>query len=226
VQRVEVETGTFIEKPFAVLHSMRNWPARRDVLKRVVDVVLAALGLVGTLPIWLAIMVAIKVDSPGPAIFTQVRVGRDGRLFRFHKFRSMHVDAERRRDEVAAHNEVDGPVFKMRRDPRVTRVGSFLRRTSLDELPQLVNVLKGEMSMVGPRPPLPREVEQYRPGDMVRLRVKPGLTCLWQVHGRSEVGFEQWMEFDREYVNNRSLLLDFQILVRTVWVVLSCRGAY
>jgi exopolysaccharide biosynthesis polyprenyl glycosylphosphotransferase len=223
---VEVESRTFIEKPFAVLHSMRNWPARRDVLKRVVDVVLATLGLVGTLPIWLAIMVAIKVDSPGPAIFTQVRVGRDGRPFRFHKFRSMHVDAERRREEVASHNEVDGPVFKMRRDPRVTRVGSFLRRTSLDELPQLVNVLKGEMSMVGPRPPLPREVEQYRPGDMVRLRVKPGLTCLWQVHGRSEVGFEQWMEFDREYVNNRSLLLDFQILVRTVWVVLSCRGAY
>ena len=114
----------------------------------------------------------------------------------------------------------------MRSDPRVTGVGNLLRRTSLDELPQLLNVLKGEMSLVGPRPPLPKEVEQYRPGDAIRLSVKPGLTCLWQISGRSTVGFDQWMEFDREYIRKMSLQLDLSILVRTVWAVLSCRGAY
>ena len=178
------------------------------------------------MPILLAILVAVRLDTPGPAIFVQERVGRRGRTFRFYKFRSMFVDAEVRKAEVLSRNEVDGPVFKMRRDPRVTRVGGFLRRTSLDELPQLVNVLKGEMSMVGPRPPLPREVAQYRPSDMIRLSVKPGLTCLWQIRGRSTIGFEKWMEYDREYVRNLSPWLDLSILVRTVWAVLSCRGAY
>jgi lipopolysaccharide/colanic/teichoic acid biosynthesis glycosyltransferase len=189
-------------------------------------VVFAGLGLVAALPIWLAIVVAIRIDSPGPAIFVQERVGMHGRRFRFYKFRSMHRDAESRLREIQAHNEVDGPVFKMRRDPRVTRVGAFLRRTSLDELPQLINVFQGEMSMVGPRPPLPREVAQYRPSDMIRLSVKPGLTCLWQVRGRSSLDFETWMEYDREYVSRLSPWLDLTILVRTVWAVLSCRGAF
>jgi lipopolysaccharide/colanic/teichoic acid biosynthesis glycosyltransferase len=156
----------------------------------------------------------------------QERVGLHGRRFRFYKFRSMYVDAEQRLAEVQAHNEIDGPVFKMRNDPRVSRVGALLRRTSLDELPQLLNVLMGDMSLVGPRPPLPREVEKYRPSDLVRLSVKPGLTCLWQIRGRSNVGFDKWMEYDREYVRNMSFLLDVQILLRTVWVVISCRGAY
>lgn len=194
--------------------------------KRLLDVVLASLGLVATLPFLLAIMIAIRLDSPGPVIFVQDRVGKRGRRFRFFKFRSMFVDAEKRRAEIESRNEVDGPVFKMRKDPRVTKVGAFLRRTSLDELPQLVNVLKGEMSLVGPRPPLPREVEAYRPGDMVRLSVKPGLTCLWQIRGRSTLGFDTWMEYDREYVRNLSPWLDLSILVRTVWAVISCRGAY
>jgi lipopolysaccharide/colanic/teichoic acid biosynthesis glycosyltransferase len=138
----------------------------------------------------------------------------------------MYQDAEQRLAEMQAYNEMDGPVFKIREDPRITGVGAFLRRTSLDELPQLFNVLRGAMSLVGPRPPLPREVEQYRPGDIVRLSVKPGLTCLWQIRGRSTVGFEQWMEFDREYVRNMSFLLDVQILFQTVFAVLSARGAY
>jgi lipopolysaccharide/colanic/teichoic acid biosynthesis glycosyltransferase len=138
----------------------------------------------------------------------------------------MHIDAEQRLADVQSKNEVAGPVFKMRRDPRVTKVGAFLRRTSLDELPQLINVLKGDMSLVGPRPPLPREVEQYQPDDMVRLSVKPGLTCLWQIRGRSNVSFEQWMEYDREYVRGMSLWLDLTILFRTVGAVLSTRGAY
>jgi lipopolysaccharide/colanic/teichoic acid biosynthesis glycosyltransferase len=138
----------------------------------------------------------------------------------------MYVDAERRLDEMLVRNEVDGPVFKIRIDPRVTRLGGFLRRTSLDELPQLINVLKGEMSMVGPRPPIPREVQEYRPSDIFRLSVKPGLTCLWQISGRSNVSFDQWMEYDREYVRHLSLWLDLSILVRTVGAVLTMRGAY
>lgn len=195
-------------------------------MKRLVDVLLACIGLLASAPIWLAVVIAIKLDSPGPALFVQDRVGFHGRVFRFYKFRSMHVNAERRLAEIQAQNEVDGPVFKMRRDPRVSRVGAFLRRTSLDELPQLLNVLKGDMSMVGPRPPLPREVEKYRPGDVIRLSVKPGLTCLWQVRGRSTLSFDTWMEYDREYVRDLSLWLDVRILVRTVWAVLSCRGAF
>lgn len=199
---------------------------RYETAKRALDLVMATLGLISTAPIWLAIVIAIKLDSPGPAIFVQERVGLNGARFRFYKFRSMHVDAERRLAELRAQNEVDGPVFKMRKDPRISKVGAFLRRTSLDELPQLLNVLKGDMSMVGPRPPLPREVEKYRPSDIVRLSVKPGLTCLWQIRGRSTLGFETWMEYDREYISNLSLRLDLSILARTVWAVLSCRGAY
>jgi len=203
-----------------------GWFHYEATLKRLLDLAVAGVGLVATLPIWLAIVIAIKLDSPGPALFVQERVGRHGHRFAFYKFRSMYIDAEQRLSELQAQNEVDGPVFKMRRDPRITRVGALLRRTSLDELPQLVNVLKGDMSMVGPRPPLQREVDQYRPSDIVRLSIKPGLTCLWQIRGRSTVGFDTWMEYDREYVRNLSLWLDVSILVRTVWAVLSCRGAY
>jgi lipopolysaccharide/colanic/teichoic acid biosynthesis glycosyltransferase len=187
---------------------------------------LAGFVLLATLPIWLAIIVAIRIDSPGPAIFMQERVGIRGRRFRFYKFRSMRDGADRMKAQLKHLSEVDGPVFKLRSDPRVTRVGKFLRQTSLDELPQLINVLKGEMSLVGPRPPVPEEVAQYRPSDMVRLAVKPGLTCWWQVRGRSKIDFDTWMAFDREYVYGLNFWVDAQILVRTVWAVLSCRGAY
>jgi exopolysaccharide biosynthesis polyprenyl glycosylphosphotransferase len=209
----------------------RAW-SRRGVFgyeaffKRLLDLVLASLGLVASAPIWLAIVIAIRLDSPGRVIFVQDRVGLRGRRFRFYKFRSMHIDAEQRLAEVQSSNEATGPVFKMRRDPRVTKVGGLLRRSSLDELPQLINVLKGDMSLVGPRPPLPKEVEYYQLNDMVRLSVRPGLTCLWQIRGRSTVSFEQWMEFDREYVRKMSLWLDLSILVRTGGAVLSARGAY
>ena len=206
--------------------SLRGFFSYETTLKRLLDLLLASLGLLATLPIWLVIVVAIKRDSPGPAIFVQERVGVQGRRFRFYKFRSMYADAEHRLAELQANNEVSGPVFKMRSDPRVTKVGGLLRRTSLDELPQLLNVLKGEMSLVGPRPPLPKEVEEYRPSDAIRLSVKPGLTCLWQISGRSTVGFDEWMEFDRDYVRRMSLQLDVSILMRTVWAVVSCRGAY
>lgn len=206
--------------------SARRLFAYETTFKRLLDVACASLGLIASLPLWLAIVIAIRLDSPGPAIFVQERVGLRGRHFRFYKFRSMHVDAEQLLNDLLSHNEVSGPVFKIRRDPRVTRVGAWLRRTSLDELPQLLNVLKGEMSLVGPRPPLPREVDQYRPSDAVRLHVKPGLTCLWQVNGRSAVGFDEWMELDREYVRKISLGLDLRILVRTVAAVVSMHGAY
>jgi lipopolysaccharide/colanic/teichoic acid biosynthesis glycosyltransferase len=195
-------------------------------LKRLLDVLLAAIGLILSLPIWLIVGLAIKLDSEGPIIFVQDRVGLNGRYFKFLKFRSMYSDAEERLQELLAMNEAQGPVFKIRRDPRITRVGRFIRRTSLDELPQLINILRGEMSLVGPRPALVREAELYRPVDRVRLEVKPGLTCLWQVRGRSEVDFDTWMEYDREYVVRRSALLDLEIIVRTVGVVLTCRGAY
>jgi lipopolysaccharide/colanic/teichoic acid biosynthesis glycosyltransferase len=195
-------------------------------LKRGLDLSLAVVFLVCSLPVWLLIAVAIKLDSPGPVFFAQERVGHRGRHFRFYKFRSMRVGSDQARTEVQHLNEVSGPVFKVRGDPRITRTGRVLRRTSLDELPQLVNVIRGQMSLVGPRPPLPEEVAQYRASDMVRLSVKPGLTCWWQVRGRSNCDFDTWMAYDREYVYGLSLWVDLVILFRTAWAVLSCRGAY
>jgi exopolysaccharide biosynthesis polyprenyl glycosylphosphotransferase len=205
---------------------IRRWFQYQYGLKRFLDIVIATLGLVGSLPCWLAIGIAIKLDSPGPILHIQERVGLNGRRFRFYKFRSMYEDAEKRLEALLVHNEATGPVFKMRNDPRITRVGAIIRRSSLDELPQLINILRGDMSLVGPRPPLPREVEQYRLSDHLRLSVKPGLTCLWQISGRSDCTFDQWMELDLNYVQNQSLKLDLTILVRTFWAVLSCRGAY
>jgi lipopolysaccharide/colanic/teichoic acid biosynthesis glycosyltransferase len=203
-----------------------NWASYRHAAKPLLDAVLACLILVATLPLWILISVAIKLDSPGPIIHVQRRLGLNGRPFRFYKFRSMRLDAENRRLELQGLNEVEGPVFKIRNDPRVTRVGRILRRTSLDELPQLVNVILGTMSLVGPRPPLPAEAEKYDPDDWVRLMVKPGLTCLWQIRGRSTCTFTQWMAYDREYVERLSPWLDVTILFQTVWAVLTCRGAY
>ena len=205
---------------------MRGRHFYESVVKRALDILLSGVGLLAALPIWLVIVAAIRYESPGSAIFVQERVGLNGRRFRFYKFRSMYVDAEARLAEVMAQNEVDGPVFKIRNDPRVTKVGAFLRRSSLDELPQLINVFKGDMSLVGPRPPLPREVELYRPSDAIRLSVKPGLTCLWQISGRSNLSFDQWMEFDREYIRQMSFWFDLKLLVRTVGAVLTMKGAY
>ena len=226
VLRAGAERISYGESVYPAAQISQRWLRYETGLKRLLDIVLATVGLIASLPITIAVAVAIKLDSPGPVIFMQDRVGHNGRRFRFYKFRTMYVDAERRLNDLRHQNEVDGPVFKIRKDPRITKVGAFLRRTSLDELPQLFNVLKGEMSVVGPRPPLPTEVDQYRPTDMIRLSVKPGLTCLWQIRGRSTLGFETWMECDREYISNLSLWLDVNILVRTVWAVLSCRGAY
>jgi lipopolysaccharide/colanic/teichoic acid biosynthesis glycosyltransferase len=202
------------------------WWSYSTTFKRVLDVCGAIVFMGCSLPVWLLIAAAIKLDSPGPVFFVQERVGLRGRHFRFYKFRSMRTGSHRVKADVQHLNQVSGPVFKVRRDPRTTRVGRLLRRTSLDELPQLVNVIRGDMSLVGPRPPLPDEVAQYRSSDMVRLGVKPGLTCWWQVRGRSDCDFDTWMAYDREYVYGLSLWVDLVILLRTAWAVLSCRGAY
>jgi exopolysaccharide biosynthesis polyprenyl glycosylphosphotransferase len=200
--------------------------ANVNALKRVTDLALTVLGLLMVWPILVAIAVLIKLDSSGPVLYRQQRVGKDGRLFAMLKFRSMYRDADQRLAELSAANEASGPMFKMRNDPRVTRIGRFLRRTSLDELPQLLNVLRGEMSLVGPRPPIPAEVEQYEPWQLGRLRAVPGMTGLWQVSGRSEVSFHDMVRLDLHYIRNWSLSLDLEILWRTLPAVIGHRGAY
>lgn len=194
--------------------------------KRVLDVLSAAAGLILFGPLMLVLGLIVRLDSNGPMFYRSRRTGRNGRIFTFYKLRSMSMDAHQRRSELLHLNEVQGPIFKIRKDPRVTRIGGWLRRTSLDELPQLLNVLKGDMSLVGPRPPLPEEVERYEPWQRRRLDVQPGITCLWQISGRSRIGFEEWMRLDLEYIRHRSFGLDLKILLRTVPAVLSREGAY
>jgi len=194
--------------------------------KRLLDLAIATAGLVLLLPLLPAIIVLIKLDSPGPILFRQKRVGQDGRLFTCYKFRSMIADAEALKPQLAALNEASGPAFKIREDPRITAIGAFLRRSSLDEVPQLLNVLFGQMSIVGPRPQIPAEVELYEPWHRRRLAVKPGITCLWQISGRSHVGFDEWMRLDLEYVRTRGLATDLGILLRTLPAVVARKGAY
>jgi exopolysaccharide biosynthesis polyprenyl glycosylphosphotransferase len=193
--------------------------------KRLFDVLVSGFILLLAAPVLVVAAVAIKADSPGPVFFRQRRVGRNGRIFDILKFRSMHRDAEARLEALKARNEMSGPVFKMRDDPRVTRVGRFLRRTSLDEFPQFWNVLSGDMSVVGPRPPLPSEVRQYQRWQRRRLSVKPGITCVWQISGRNDINFERWMELDLEYIDTWSLKKDLLIFLRTIPAVLGSRGA-
>ena len=193
--------------------------------KRLFDVVVSGLTLLVMAPVFLGVAIAIKLDSPGPVFFRQCRVGRNGRTFDIFKFRSMHRDAEARLEALRAQNEMSGPVFKMRQDPRVTKVGRFLRRTSLDEFPQFWNVLIGDMSVVGPRPPIPDEVRQYKRWQRRRLSVQPGITCIWQISGRNNIDFERWMELDLEYIDTWSLKNDLLIFLRTIPAVLGARGA-
>jgi exopolysaccharide biosynthesis polyprenyl glycosylphosphotransferase len=195
------------------------------MFKRLLDVSVALILLTVLSPLLLLVAIIIKVTSPGPVLFVQERMGMNRRRIKLYKFRSMTIDADRRRHEVAHLNEMDGPVFKIRNDPRVTPFGRFMRKTSIDELPQLYNVLTGSMSLVGPRPPLPSEVAQYDWVFQRRLSIKPGITCLWQISGRNEVSFREWMELDRQYVTNWSFWLDLKILCRTIPVVLARRGA-
>lgn len=194
-------------------------------VKAISDLAIAFITLVFLSPLFLIIAIMIKWDSKGPVFYSQKRCGRNGREFFLLKFRSMVVDAEKMQEDLKAFNEMSGPVFKMKEDPRVTRVGRWLRRTSLDELPQLFNVLKGDLSLVGPRPPLPSEVAHYERWQRRRLSVKPGITCTWQISGRNDINFEEWIQLDLHYIDNWSLIMDLKILIRTIPAVLSGRGA-
>lgn len=207
-----------------------SWPLRARIqaaAKRVLDIVVATLMLILLSPLFLFVALAIKFTDWGPVLFWQDRVGKHGKLFRFPKFRSMVINAEALKDSLLAQNQHgNGVTFKMKRDPRITWIGRFIRRGSIDELPQLWCVLKGEMSLVGPRPPLVREVAHYTLADRRRLDVIPGLTCFWQVQGRSEIPFPQQVELDVDYIESQNLALDIKLLVKTVPAVIGGRGAY
>ena len=195
-------------------------------LKRTLDVVGSGLGILAISPIMLAIALLIKLSSKGPVFFAQERVGKKGETFRMFKFRSMRVDAEAQKEFLIQRNEAEGPVFKIKNDPRVTGIGKWIRKYSLDELPQLWNVFNGDMSLVGPRPPLPVEVTKYTNWERLRLTIKPGLTCIWQVSGRSKIGFAQWVMMDIEYIRNWSFVLDVKILLKTLPAVVKGDGAW
>ena len=195
--------------------------------KRFIDCLASGLGLLVLSPFFALLAIAIKLESPGPVLFSQTRLGLGGAPFRCWKFRSMFSDAEQRKQELLADNEMaGGTTFKMKRDPRITRVGRFIRKASIDELPQLWNVFVGDMSLVGPRPPVPQEVANYTAYDRQRLMVKPGITCIWQVSGRSDIPFEEQVGLDIQYIVGRSLLMDVVLLLRTIPAVLFARGAY
>jgi exopolysaccharide biosynthesis polyprenyl glycosylphosphotransferase len=196
------------------------------LLKRVADFAMALALLISLSPLLFVLSVLIKLTSKGPMLYQQTRCGLGGRKFTVYKFRSMKADADLLKEELGSLNEVDGPVFKIRNDPRCTALGRFMRRLSLDELPQLFNILKGDMSFVGPRPPLPEEVEKYERWQRRRLRMQPGLTCLWAIEGRSRLNFKRWMELDLEYIDHWSLLLDWKIMLKTIPAVLLGRGAF
>jgi len=196
-------------------------------VKRMIDIAGSLAGMALLSPVFLAIAAAVKFTSPGPVFFSQVRVGRYGRHFRFYKFRSMRTDAEALKAKLMDKNESkDGVIFKMKDDPRITKVGKILRRTSLDELPQLWNVFIGDMSLVGPRPPVPSEVAEYTLEDRKRLDVIPGITCLWQIRGRSEIPFHEQVRLDKEYILAPSVWKDFVILLKTIPAILGGKGAY
>lgn len=213
-----------IRRPFKV--KVRPRRISQILAKRTLDIALTLPALVVLSPIFLLVALIIKSTSKGPVFFVQERIGIGGRSFKMYKFRSMVVNAEELKKALSNENEKDGPIFKMKKDPRVTSIGRFIRRYSIDELPQLLNVLKGDMSLVGPRPPVPSEVAQYEAWQFERLSCLPGLTCIWQVSGRSDVSFEQWVRMDLDYIKTWNLGADVKLIFKTIGVVFSSRGAY
>lgn len=197
-----------------------------EAIKRLIDIICSFVGILVLSPLFIIIAIIIKFTSKGPVFFSQKRVGRNGKEFDMYKFRSMVVNAEELKEKLAAQNEMSGPMFKMKDDPRVTKVGKFIRKTSLDELPQLWNVLKGDMSLVGPRPSLPKEVAQFDEWMYKRLEVKPGLTCYWQVSGRNNIDFEDWMKLDIRYVEEKNLWIDIKLICKTVFVLFGDKNAH
>ena len=195
------------------------------ILKRLIDVIGALFGLILLSPILIVIGILIKLESKGPIIFSQKRVGLNGKEFKMYKLRSMVVNAEEIKEKLKEKNEMSGPMFKIKDDPRITKVGKFIRKTSIDEVPQLINVLKGDMSLVGPRPSLPNEVKEFEDWMLKRLEVKPGLTCYWQVMGRNNIDFENWMRLDIKYVNERSFWLDIKLIFKPFFVLFGDENA-
>lgn len=195
-------------------------------VKRVFDILISLFGLIISLPVTIPVMIAIKLEDGGPIFYTQTRVGKDGEHFAIFKFRSMITDADAKKKELQDLNEIDGAMFKMSEDPRVTKVGKFIRKHSIDELPQLINVLIGDMSLVGPRPPLPEEVDKYTNHDLKRLMVKPGCTGLWQVSGRNSLSFAEMVDLDLDYIEHANFLLDCEICVKTIWIMICPNDAY
>ena len=198
---------------------------RYFIMKRIIDIIGALVGIIIISPVMIITAICIKFDSKGTVFFAQSRVGRDGKTFMMYKFRSMCCDAECLLAKLKKENEMSGPMFKMKEDPRITKVGKFIRKTSIDELPQLFNILKGEMSLVGPRPSLPKEVVQFTSFQRGRLIAKPGLTCYWQVRGRSDISFEEWMKMDVEYIKERNTWIDITLIFKTVGVLFGDEGA-
>ena len=196
-----------------------------EVIKRIIDIVASFIGLILLSPLILIVSILIKLESKGEVIFKQKRVGLNGKEFYMYKFRSMVINAEELKEQLESQNEMSGPMFKIKDDPRITNVGKFIRKTSIDELPQLINVIKGDMSLVGPRPSLPKEVKKFEQWMMERLEVKPGLTCIWQVSGRNNIDFEDWMKLDIKYVRERSFKLDIKLILKTVLVLLGDKNA-
>jgi len=197
------------------------------LLKRAFDLTVSAIMIVFLFPFFVLLSVMIYIESPGPVIFRQIRVGKDGKHFQFYKFRSMVVNAEALKAKLEQRNESkDGVIFKMKNDPRITRIGKFIRKTSIDELPQLYNVLIGDMSLVGPRPPVPKEVAEYSLNDRKRLHITPGITCIWQISGRSEIPFNEQVKLDKDYIQSQSFISDIIILFKTIPAILFGKGAY
>jgi exopolysaccharide biosynthesis polyprenyl glycosylphosphotransferase len=223
LSRIDMESIEGIPLLSIKQNSLNRW---QQAITRLVDMSISLLILALGIPLWVCIAIAIRMDSPGPVIYKQTRIGLNGKPFKVYKFRSMYQNADQILANLMRYNEAQGPLFKMRDDPRITPVGKFLRRTSFDEFPQLINVLRGEMSLVGPRPPLPQEVAQYEDWQKGRLTIMPGLTGLWQVRGRSDLSFDEGVLMDLYYISNWSLRLYFQILLRTIPAVLRRRGAY
>lgn len=214
---VAIETKEYIAPPQKPVY---------EFFKRMFDILLCSLALLVLSPFFLIVAIVIKCEDGGKIFFSQTRLTKNGKKFQMYKFRSMCPNADAMLEALLKDNEMEGPAFKMEKDPRVTKVGRFIRKTSIDELPQLINVIKGDMSIVGPRPPLVREVEQYTPYQMHRLDVKTGLSCYRECHGRSNIhNFDEWVESDLKYIRERSLWVDLKVIVLTVWVVLSGKGA-
>lgn len=196
------------------------------IFKRLLDILISLLGIILTCPIALVVSLLIKFEDGGPVFFTQTRIGKNGKRFSIFKFRSMVLNADEKKEELMDLNEVEGAMFKIADDPRITKIGKFIRKHSIDELPQLINVVKGDMSIVGPRPPLPEEVKDYSDFDMKRLLVKPGCTGLWQVSGRNQLSFSEMVDLDIQYINNASILVDLKICFKTVYIMFYPNDAY